>query len=137
MRIVTSCDGLLSELLDEGFDFFAGVPDSGLKVFIRDIELLPFEMRVTATWEAEAVGLAAGAYLAGKKPCVYMQNAGLGHAINPLASLCVPYGIPVRLVIGHRHSLPQHKVMGAIDQRLLDLLGWEDAIVVHGSNNES
>jgi phosphonopyruvate decarboxylase len=75
--------------------------------------------------------------LAGKKPCVYMQNAGLGHAINPLTSLCVPCGIPVRLIIGHRHSLPQHKVMGDIDGRLLDLIGWEDAIMVHGSNNES
>lgn len=137
MKIVTSCDGLLADLLAEGFDFFAGVPDSGLAAFIRDIEALPREMHVTATWEAEAVGLAAGAYLAGKKPCVYMQNAGLGHAVNPLASLCVPYGIPVRLVIGHRHSLPQHKVMGEIDEKLLELLGWEDAIVVHGANNES
>jgi phosphonopyruvate decarboxylase len=137
MKTVTSCDGLLTELLGEGFDFFAGVPDSGLAAFIRDIEALPREMHVTATWEAEAVGLAAGAYLAGKKPCVYMQNAGLGHAVNPLASLCAPYGIPVRLVIGHRHSLPQHKVMGEIDEKLLDLLGWEDAIVVHGPNNES
>lgn len=137
MKIVTSCDGLLAGLLGEGFDFFAGVPDSGLAAFIRDIEALPREMRVTATWEAEAVGLAAGAYLAGRKPCVYMQNAGLGHAVNPLASLCVPYGIPVRLVIGHRHSLPQHQVMGDIDERLLELLGWEDAIVVHGPNNES
>jgi sulfopyruvate decarboxylase TPP-binding subunit len=137
MKNVTSCDGLLADLLAEGFDFFAGVPDSGLAAFIRDIEALPREMHVTATWEAEAVGLAAGAYLAGKKPCVYMQNAGLGHAVNPLASLCVPYGTPVRLVIGHRHSLPQHKVMGEIDEKLLDLLGWEDAIVVHGANNES
>ena len=112
MKIVTSCDGLLADLLDEGFDFFAGVPDSGLAAFIRDIEALPREMHVTATWEAEAVGLAAGAYLAGKKPCVYMQNAGLGHAVNPLASLCVPYGIPVRLVIGHRHSPHQYRRPG-------------------------
>jgi sulfopyruvate decarboxylase TPP-binding subunit len=136
MKIVTSCENLLTQLQGEGYDFFAGVPDSGLKQFIEDLDALPRRMHVTATWEAEAIGLAAGAYLAGKKPCVYMQNAGLGHAINPLASLCLPYGIPVRLVIGHRHSLPQHKVMGEVDERLLRLLGWEDAIVVHGPNNE-
>jgi phosphonopyruvate decarboxylase len=136
MKIVTSCEGLLTELQDEGFNFFAGVPDSGLKQFINDLAALPKTMHVTATWEAEAIGLAAGAYLAGKRPCVYMQNAGLGHAINPLASLCVPYGIPVRLVIGHRHSLPQHRVMGEIDEGLLSLLGWDDAIFVHGPNNE-
>src|SRR5580704_6615016 len=100
MKIVTSSEGLLDELLAEGFDFFAGVPDSGLKEFIGEVESLPSGMHVTATWEAEAVALAAGAYLAGKKPCVYMQNAGLGHAVNPLASLCLPYRIPVRLIIG-------------------------------------
>jgi sulfopyruvate decarboxylase TPP-binding subunit len=136
MKIVTSSEGLLDELLADGYDFFAGVPDSGLKDFISEVDALPDSMHVTATWEAEAVALAAGAYLAGKKPCVYMQNAGLGHAVNPLASLCVPYGIPIRLIVGHRHSLPQHKVMGEIDDKLLDLLGWDDAVIVHGSNNE-
>jgi phosphonopyruvate decarboxylase len=136
MRRVTSDSGLLESLLEEGYDFFTGVPDSGLKSFIGDVSQLPPEQHVPATWEAEAVGIAAGAYLAGRNPCVYLQNAGLGHAVNPLSSLCIPYGIRVLLVVGHRHTLPQHRVMGEIDERLLELLGWDDAIVVHGENNE-
>jgi phosphonopyruvate decarboxylase len=136
MKRVTSDSGLLEELVEEGHDFFTGVPDSGLKVFLADVWELPPEQHVPATWEAEAVGIAAGAALAGRKPVVYLQNAGLGHAVNPLASLCIPYGIEMTLVVGHRHTLPQHRVMGEIDQWLLELLGWDDYVLVEGENNE-
>jgi phosphonopyruvate decarboxylase len=137
MKSVTSDSGLFSRLVNEGYDFFTGVPDSGLKNFIADIQQLPDDRHVRATWEAEAVGIAAGAFLAGKKPCVYLQNAGLGHTINALASLCIPYEIDLLLVVGHRHSLPQHKVMGEIDAQLLELLGWSNYVIVSGDNNEN
>jgi phosphonopyruvate decarboxylase len=136
MKLVTSDKGLLDSLLADGYDFFTGVPDSGLKAFIGDVAGLPADRHVTATWEAEAIGIAAGAALAGAKPCVYLQNAGLGHTINPLASLCIPYGIDMLLVVGHRHTLPQHRVMGEIDQAILELLGWDNYILVAGENNE-
>jgi len=135
-RIVHSDVGLLANLLDQGYDFFSGVPDSGLKTFIADVSGLPEGRHIPATVESEAVGLAAGAYLAGRRPCVYLQNAGLGHIINPLASLCIPYEIEVLLVIGHRHTLPQHRVMGDVDQQLLELIGWERYLIVEGKNNE-
>jgi phosphonopyruvate decarboxylase len=136
MRRVTSDSGLLEELVEEGHDFFTGVPDSGLKRFLADVSELPPEQHVPATWEAEAVGIAAGAALAGRKPVVYLQNAGLGHAVNPLTSLCIPYGIEMTLVVGHRHTLPQHKVMGEVDAKLLELIGWDDVVLVEGENNE-
>jgi phosphonopyruvate decarboxylase len=136
MRRVTSDSGLLEELVEEGHDFFTGVPDSGLKRFLADVSELPPEQHVPATWEAEAVGIAAGAALAGRKPVVYLQNAGLGHAVNPLTSLCIPYGIEMTLVVGHRHTLPQHKVMGEVDAKLLELIGWDDVVLVEGKNNE-
>jgi phosphonopyruvate decarboxylase len=136
MRRATSDSGLLEELRRDGYDFFTGVPDSGLKAFIEDVDKLPADQHVRATWEAEAIGIAAGAYLAGRQPCVYLQNAGLGHAVNPLTSLCIPYGIELLLVVGHRHTLPQHRVMGEVDERLLELIGWHRCIVIHGANNE-
>jgi phosphonopyruvate decarboxylase len=136
MKRVTSDSGLLKSLLDQGYDFFTGVPDSGLSSFIADVGLLPSRQHVTATWEAEAIAIAAGSFLAGRRPCVYLQNAGLGHVINPLTSLCIPYGIEVLLVVGHRHTLPQHRVMGEVDEALLELIGWRDCIFVRGENNE-
>jgi phosphonopyruvate decarboxylase len=136
MRNVTSDEGLLDLLLEEGHDFFTGVPDSGLRSFIADLQRLPPRAHIPATWEAEAVAIAAGSALAGAKPCVYLQNAGLGHAVNPLTSLCIPYHLRFTLVVGHRHGLPQHQVMGTIDEQLLALIGWDEAIVVAGDNNE-
>lgn len=136
MRTVTSDSGLLDDLLADGYDFFTGVPDSGLKGFIVDLNRLAPDRHVTATWEAEAVGIGAGAALAGAKVCVYLQNAGLGHTVNPLASLCIPYEIDLLLVVGHRHTLPQHRVMGEIDGALLELLGWDNVVLVAGENNE-
>jgi|SRR5450759_1205917 len=135
MKRVTSDRGLVERLLDDGYSFFSGVPDSGLKQFITDVQQLDKGMHVQATWEAEAIALAAGASLAGRRSCVYLQNAGLGHTINPLTSLCIPYEIDVLLVVGHRHTLPQHKVMGEVDESLLKLIGWSNYIIVSGDNN--
>ena len=57
-------------------------------------------------------------YLKKKKiPCVYMQNSGLGNAVNPLVSLAHKkvYSIPMVLLIGWRgkpgiSDEPQHNV---------------------------
>jgi|TARA_R100001244_G_C5158352_1_gene130665 phosphonopyruvate decarboxylase len=121
-------------LLDEGYNFFTGVPDSGLKYFINDIIESDIK-HIVATNEGEAIGIAVGAELVGKKSCVYLQNSGLGNIINPLTSLCIPYDIHPLLVIGHRHTLPQHKVMGEVDDDLLKLIEYTNYIIVRGDNN--
>tara|TARA_Y100001951_G_scaffold104413_1_gene115924 strand:+ start:1240 stop:1626 length:387 start_codon:yes stop_codon:yes gene_type:complete len=121
-------------LLDEGYNFFTGVPDSGLKYFINDIIKSDIK-HIVATNEGEAIGIAVGAELVGKKSCVYLQNSGLGNIINPLTSLCIPYDIHPLLVIGHRHTLPQHKVMGEVDDDLLKLIEYTNYIIVRGDNN--
>jgi phosphonopyruvate decarboxylase len=88
-----------------------------------------------ATHESQAIAIAVGAELAGKKSCVYLQNSGLGNIINPLTSLCIPFNIRPLLVIGHRHTLTQHKVMGEVDEDILNLLEYENYILVKGDNN--
>ena len=59
----------LQQLLDDGYNFFTGVPDSGLKPFINEIVESGVK-HVTATNEGQAIGIAVGAELAGKKSCV-------------------------------------------------------------------
>ena len=90
---------------------------------------------IPATNEGQAIGIAVGAELAGMKSCVYLQNSGLGNCINPLTSLCMPHNILPLLVIGHRHTLPQHAVMGRVDKQMLDLIGYWNYIIVDGDNN--
>jgi len=125
---------LYDKLVSEGYVFFTGVPDSALKPFQDSIINSDFE-HIIATNEGQAVGIAVGAELAGKKSCIYLQNSGLGNVINPLTSLCIPHGIKPLLVIGHRHTLPQHKIMGETDEEILKLIGYDNYIIVKGDNN--
>ena len=119
----------LKSVIDDGYNFFTGVPDSGLKPFIKEIQKSEFE-HIPATNEGQAIGIAVGAELAGMKSCVYLQNSGLGNCINALTSLCIPHNIHPLLVIGHREGLPQHKVMGEVDEKMLQLIGYMDYIIV-------
>lgn len=118
------------ELKKLGFDFYSGVPCSFLK------NLINYAINdcnyVTATNEGEAVAIAAGAYLAGKKPVVLMQNSGLTNAVSPLTSLNYSFRIPVLGFVSLRGEEgipdePQHELMGSITIQLLDLMRikWE------------
>jgi sulfopyruvate decarboxylase subunit alpha len=52
--------------------------------------------------EEEAVGISAGAHLAGVNSALLMQNHGFLAAINPIVSLALLYKIPLLMLISHR-----------------------------------
>ena len=64
-----------------GVDFYIGLPDSLLNLFIDEIEKSGKEHIVVVN-EAHAVGIAFGLMLGKKNPCVYLQNSGLGNIIK-------------------------------------------------------
>ena len=113
-----SNEGFYECLKQNEINFFAGIPDSLLKDFCAYItdNTSPEKNIITAN-EGNAIALAAGHYLAtGNIGLVYMQNSGLGNAINPLTSLADKevYSIPKLLLIGWRgqpnvNDEPQHK----------------------------
>ncbi|HVG80445.1 MAG TPA: thiamine pyrophosphate-dependent enzyme [Patescibacteria group bacterium] len=115
-----------SGLEHHGFDFFTGVPCSLIEDLIAVLERgrQPY---VAAVREDSAVGLAAGAWLGGRRPVVLMQNSGLGTSLNALASLSLMYGFPALLLVTWRgfggKDAPEHILMGEISPPLLDLLG--------------
>ena len=86
---------------------------------------------VVATNEGVATSVCIGNYLAtGTLPCVYLQNSGLGNAVNPLISVAHKkvYSIPLLLLIGWRGAPglkdePQHNVKGKITKKLLTSMG--------------
>lgn len=125
-------------LCQNGVDFFCGVPDSLLKDFCAYItDNAPQQHHLITANEGTATALAAGHYLASKKPAVvYMQNSGIGNAINPLLSLCDEkvYSIPVILVIGWRgepgvHDEPQHAKQGAVTLPLLESMAIPYSVI--------
>ncbi len=113
-----------------GFEFYTGVPCSFLKNLINySINECNY---IAAANEGDAVAIAAGAYLGGRKPVVLMQNSGLTNAISPLTSLTYPFKIPVLGFVSLRgepglHDEPQHELMGEITEKMLDLMQikWE------------
>ncbi|MDR2343416.1 MAG: phosphonopyruvate decarboxylase, partial [Spirochaetaceae bacterium] len=123
------------ELRRRGVEFFCGVPDSLLKDFCAYIDSSLQKSSgiaaITAVNEGAALALAAGHYLASNRiPLVFMQNSGLGNALNPLLSLCDRdvYGIPALLLIGWRgepgdHDEPQHITQGRLTCPLLETSG--------------
>ena len=114
-----------------GISFFTGVPDSLLKSFCAYAsDELSSEEHVIAANEGSSIAIASGHYLATAKPSlVYMQNSGIGNAVNPLLSLASPevYSIPMIVMIGWRgepnfKDEPQHMLQGKIMPDLLDSL---------------
>jgi phosphonopyruvate decarboxylase len=114
---------------ERGFRLFTGVPCSYLKPFINYALDAPELEYVGAANEGDAVAIAAGAELAGRRSVVMFQNSGLGNAVNPLTSLNTPFRIPALLIVtwrgepGGDPDEPQHELMGQITPRMLDLLG--------------
>ena len=109
----------------QGYDFMVGVPCSFMTPLINSAIGSASMRYVGATSEGEAVAIAAGAWLAGRKTIVMMQNSGLGNAVNPLTSLNAPAQIPSLMLVSWRGrpgiaDEPQHTLMGAIMHGLLD-----------------
>lgn len=106
-----------------GFNFFTGVPCSYLTPFIRILTPKEPSLHLPALREDMAVGLAAGAYLAGKLPVIYMQNSGLGYSLEALASIQMIYCIPSLLLVTYRGpedpGWEEHQVMGEHTEELL------------------
>ena len=126
---------LLSFLKKNNIDFYTGVPDSVLKALGQYID--NSKKHIVAANEGAAISIATGYHLSSAKiPCVYMQNSGLGNAVNPLLSITHKevYSIPLILIIGWRGAPnlsdePQNLVTGRITRSLLNLLGIKYCIL--------
>ena len=139
-----TAEDFLADLAGMGVARFFGVPDSLLSSLIVGIEarsrqgLCSFEV---AADEGAAVGLAIGSYLGTGTPAVvFMQNSGLGNAVNPLTSLAHDkvYGIPMLLLVGWRAEMsdagqlkdePQHVFQGEITCDMLGMLDVPYAVI--------
>lgn len=133
---------LFDALRGAGIRGFAGVPCSILNHLILEAEASTEVDYVAASVEGEAVSAAAGAWLAGGLGAAMMQNSGLGNAVNPLASLCIPYEIPVLMIVSWRgepgkKDAVHHYPMGEATPGLLELLGIPTRVLREDSDLEA
>ena len=114
----------------EGYDFFVGVPCSYLEPFLSELQRDESVANIPAPREDVALAIAAGAYMAGRKPIVYLQSSGLGSLVNPITSLLKPYGISIHLLISLRREPVEHHEMYRISRDLLQLLEYDNFRIV-------
>jgi sulfopyruvate decarboxylase alpha subunit len=112
---------------ERGIRLVTYVPDKVLIPLIDGFQAHPNVTAFSATREEEAVGIAAGASLGGAPSAVLMQSSGFGNIPNALASLLVPYQLPVVLVISERGVLGEFNAVQVPISRVirpaLDALG--------------
>ncbi len=119
-------------LVESGIDFVCSVPCMLLKGILEEIEKTNLR-HVRVNREEEGVGVCAGAYLAGKKPALVIQNSGLGNSINALLSLTKFYRLGLFILMSHRgdkyEKIKAQVPMGEATPKLLKLLNIEYAKV--------
>ena len=119
-----------------GVRLFAYVPDRVLTPLIRGVEADPHFTALAATREEEAVGILAGAYMAGMTGVLAMQTSGFATLPNVLASLVVPSQIPLLMLVSERGTLGEFNLGQALVCRtmrpVLDALGIEHHTCTRG-----
>jgi phosphonopyruvate decarboxylase len=117
-----------AELKKLNFSFYSGVPCSYLK------NLINYAINdcnyIAAANEGDAIAIASGACLGGRRSVVLMQNSGLANAVSPLVSLNYPFHIPLLGFVSLRGEPgvpdePQHELIGCITTQLLELMDIE------------
>ncbi len=111
--------GVVGALKASGVRFVTHVPDTPLGHLLRLMELNADFDVTAATREEEAVGIAAGIALGGGRAVAMMQTSGLGNALNALASVAVPYQVPMLLVISQRGEAGEWNVAQVPGGRML------------------
>ncbi|MET8945703.1 hypothetical protein ABZX30_19465 [Streptomyces sp. NPDC004542] len=103
---------------------FLGTPCGVLAQLYRELDAA-CGIRTIAR-EDSAVGVAAGAALAGRQPVVLMQNSGFGQSVNAFASLIMPCRLDVVTVISVRGMAPdnteENSAMGTLTPAILAAL---------------
>jgi sulfopyruvate decarboxylase TPP-binding subunit len=100
---------LVQGLKGAGIDFVTYLPETRLSQIIPLIRDDP-DIKVIATAsEQEAVTIAAGATLAGKRAAVYMENTGLYVSSYSLLAVGKQLGVPLLLIVGFLGGIPDQR----------------------------
>ncbi len=118
---------IVQAMKDSNVSLVAYVPDISIHQVTKLMEDDPYFHVVSATREEEAIGIASGAYAAGRNAAVFMQSSGFGNCVNALASLCIPCRIPLPMFINLRGEVGEFNIaqvaMGRATRPILDVLG--------------
>ncbi|UWQ20166.1 sulfopyruvate decarboxylase subunit alpha [Jannaschia sp. W003] len=98
---------IVDDLVANEIAFVTTVPCKQLGGVIAECEARPEIHHVPSNKEDEGMGLCAGAWMGGKRPCIIMQNTALGVTVNTLVTLTQFYRMPLPMLISYRGELKE------------------------------
>lgn len=116
--------GLVAGMRAAGIDFVASVPDLHLVDILDGIAKADEIIHVPVCREEEGVGICTGAWLAGRRPALVMQNAGMLNSANALTTTAAQFEIPMLLVLWYAGGLGDrgfHR-LGEVTEPVLEAL---------------
>jgi sulfopyruvate decarboxylase subunit alpha len=93
---------IVEGLKEAGVSIVTALPESLLKSVYRMLDEDPSIRYVLVANEAEMPGIAAGAYLGGKKAVMIMENSGLRQALEPIARFALSHQVPLVMMMAYR-----------------------------------
>ena len=125
MNALEAAANFIEALKRARIDFVATLPDLKIVELVRAIDRDTELKHIPLCREEEGVGICAGAYLAGKKPALLMQNAGLLNSCNGLTTTCLQFQIPLLLLIYYAGDFGDRgfATVGSVTEPVLEALG--------------
>ena len=122
---------IVAGLKKAGIDFVATLPDEKLLDVIRAVEKDQELKHVPLCREEEGIGICAGAYLAGKRTAIIMQNAGFLNSCNALTTTSLQLQIPLLMLIYYAGDIGDRgfTTLGAVTEPVLHALGFRSYVL--------
>src|SRR3954453_10517523 len=109
-----------------GITSLSALPETWLGLLLQQAGKDPDVTLIQVAKEEEAIGIAAGAYFAGARHVLLMQNHGFLAAINGIVSLAQLYHVPLCMLIAYRghwgEPYPWHTRGGIVTESILGAL---------------
>ena len=96
---------LVEALAGAGIDFVAAFPSSSLSHTEKLIEADSRFQCIFPSNEGEGVAICGGAWLAGKRPALIMENSGLSMVTYQIIRLNAAFEVPLLMVLDYRGDL--------------------------------
>ena len=126
-----SAAAIVAGLKKAGIDFVATLPDEKMLEVIRAVERDRQLKHVPLCREEEGIGICAGAYLAGKKTAIIMQNAGFLNSCNALTTTSLQLQIPILMLIYYAGDIGDRgfTTLGAVTEPVLQAMGFRSYVL--------
>ncbi len=122
----TAAQAIVAGLKKAGIDFIASLPDEKMLDLIRAVEGDAEITHIPLCREEEGIGICAGAYLAGRRTAIIMQNAGFLNSCNALTTTSLQFQIPLLMLIYYAGDIGDRgfTTLGSVTEPVLQALGF-------------